>query len=70
MIALEKVTAMWVNVNAYLIMSMHKIAHTMDVSTSNFNWNEMTTWLHIVNKKVRKVIFEMAVLSKNYLGCH
>ena len=37
MIALEKVTAMWVNVNAYLIMSMHKIAHTMDVSTSNFN---------------------------------
>ena len=32
-IVMEMVTAMPVNVNAYLIMSMHKIARIMDVST-------------------------------------
>ena len=33
MIVMEMVGAMLVNVNAYLIMNMHKIAHIMDVST-------------------------------------
>ena len=33
MIVMEMVTAMLANVNAQLIMSMHKIALIMDVST-------------------------------------
>ena len=32
---MEMVTAMRVSVNAQLIMTMHKIAHIMDVSTHN-----------------------------------
>ena len=58
---MEMVTAVPVNVTAQLILSMHKIAHIMDVSRWRFFLfsNEITIYSIHLTKKVRGEFFNL-----------
>ena len=56
------VTAKLVNVNAWQIMSMHKIAHIMDVSKLFFFLFSIEIAVYFIHciKKVRVILFQFA----------